>query len=130
MGDTQIKELLMLKMMAILLGLVFLAVGVLGFLPEYAPSGKLFNLFSATPQHNSMHLVVGFIAILCGLSSSTAAKVFFIFFGLAYAALAAHSFYHGEGILFGAFNVTKADTWLYTGIAAVFLFLGFKLKRS
>lgn len=119
----------MLKVLAILSGLVFIIIGILGFLPDYAPAGKLFGLFSVNLEHNIVHLATGVIALLCGFSSSTASKAFFIIFGLVYAAVAAAGFYFGEGLLFNTIAINTADNWLHTGIALVSLYFGFFLRR-
>jgi hypothetical protein len=123
------KGVIMLKVLAILFGIVFVAIGVLGFLPQYAPAGKLFNLFSVNPAHNLIHLATGAIAILCGFSSTSAARFFFIIFGLVYAAVAGLGFYQGGDNLFGMIAINKADNWLHAGIAVISLYLGFFVNR-
>lgn len=119
----------MLKVLAILFGLVMIIVGILGFLPEYTPGGLLFGIFAVNLQHNIIHLATGVVALLCGFASSTAAKTFFILFGLVYAAVAGLGFYYGEGMLFNLVSINNADNWLHTAIAAVSLYFGFFLPN-
>lgn len=118
----------MLKVLAILFGLVFVILGIVGFLPQYAPEGKLFNLFAINTPHNLIHLATGVIAVLCGFSSSRASKIFFIVFGLVYAGVAALGFYHGGNMLFDMIAINTADNWLHAGIAAISLYFGFFLQ--
>ena len=118
----------MLKVFAILFGLVFLIVGILGFIPDYTPGGNLFGLFTVNAAHNIIHLASGLIALLCGFSSSSASKMFFIIFGIVYGLVALLGFYYGEGLLFKLVAINQADNWLHTGIAAVCLYLGFFVR--
>jgi hypothetical protein len=123
-GDT------MLRTLAILFGLVLAALGIIGFIPKYITDGKIFNIFLINFEHNVTHLASGVIAILCGLSSGFAAKMFFIIFGVIYGFLAVLGFMqgHGEVMLFEMIAVNMADNWLHTGIAAVSLLIGFGFK--
>jgi hypothetical protein len=120
----------MLKFLAIFFGLLMVAVGILGFLPDYAPGGKLFGIFSVNPMHNVIHVVTGIAALVCGLASSMASKVFFILFGLIYAAVAVLGFIQGEGNLYGMIAINQADNWLHTGIALASLYFGLFLKSK
>lgn len=115
----------MLRTLAILFGVIFVIVGILGFLPDFTPQGKLLGLFEVNTMHNIVHIATGVIALLAGLSGSSSAKFFFIIFGLVYAAIAAWGFYSGESMLFGLIANNTADNWLHTGIAAVSLYIGF-----
>jgi hypothetical protein len=119
----------MLKVLAILFGILLLIVGIIGYIPEYTKDGHLFGLFAVNSFHNIVHIASGVIGILCGLSSSTAAKAFFIIFGLIYAAVAFLGFYYGEGLLFGWIMINTADNWLHVGIAAISLYFGLFLRR-
>lgn len=120
----------MLKFLAIFFGLLMIAVGILGFLPDYAPGGKLFGIFSVNPMHNIIHIGTGVAALICGLASSLAAKVFFIIFGLVYAAIAVLGFMQGEGALLGIIAINQADNWLHAGIALLSLYFGLFLKSK
>jgi hypothetical protein len=84
----------MLKVLAILFGLIMITMGILGFLPEYAPGGLLLGIFSASLIHNAIRIGIGLIAILCGFSSYQASKWFFIIFVLATDAAAVFGLYY------------------------------------
>jgi len=119
----------MLRTLAILFGIVFIIVGVLGFLPTFVVDGKLFELFQINFEHNILHLVSGILALLCGLSSRFSSKIFFIIFGVVYAFLAALGFMQGEGVLFEMIAINMADNWLNAGVAALSLLIGFGFKQ-
>lgn len=115
----------MLKALAILSGIIFLALGVLGFVPSANPNGLLLGYFAVNTAHNFVHLLTGVIALFVGLSSEIASLWFFRIFGIVYALVAAHGFIHGDEPILGVIANNQADTWLHTGIAAVSLLLGF-----
>lgn len=118
----------MLKILAILFGLAFIVSGILGFLPDFTPNGKLLTLFLVNPMHNIFHLVSGIVALVCGLTSSLAAKLFFIIFGVIYAIVAVLGFMMGSGMLFDQIAINGADNWLHAITAAVSLYFGLFLK--
>lgn len=115
----------MLRALAIIFGIVFLAIGVLGFIPSVTPNGLLLDYFLVNSAHNIVHLLTGAVALFAGLSGAVASLWFFRIFGLIYAAVAAHGFiYHDQPVL-GLIANNAADTWLHTGVAVVSLLIGF-----
>lgn len=120
----------MLKILAILFGLSMIAIGILGFLPDYTPQGLLLGVFLLNPVHNLFHLVTGFIALICGLTSGIASKIFFILFGLVFTAVAVLGFMQGEGNLFNVMAINQADNFLNAGFAAFSLFVGLFLDSK
>jgi Domain of unknown function (DUF4383) len=119
----------MLKILAILFGLVLIVIGILGFLPDFTPGGKLFGYFLVNPLHNILHLLTGIVALVCGLTSGLASKVFFICFGLIYAAIAVLGFMMGQGQLFDLIAINQADNYLHAGIAILSLYFGLFLSK-
>lgn len=119
----------MLKLLAILFGLIMIVVGILGFLPDFAPNGLLLGLFAVNPMHNMVHLLTGLVALVCGLSNNFAAKIFFIAFGIVYALVAILGFAQGPGDLYGM-AINQADNWLHSAIALVCLYLGFFVRSK
>lgn len=119
----------MLKLLAILFGLIMIVVGILGFLPDFTPNGELFGIFQVNPMHNVVHLLTGLVALVCGLSNALASKIFFILFGLVYGAVAILGFMQGDGLLYGM-AINQADNWLHTGIALFSLYVGLFLKNK
>ena len=58
----------MVKTMAVLFGVVFLLVGILGFVPAVTKDEMLLGIFHVNTAHNAVHLLSGVVALLCGLS--------------------------------------------------------------
>jgi hypothetical protein len=57
----------MVKSAAILFGIVFLVIGILGFVPAATPAnGMLLGIFHVNTAHNIAHLASGVVFLLCG----------------------------------------------------------------
>jgi uncharacterized protein DUF4383 len=116
----------MVKTVAVLFGVVFLLVGILGFVPAVTKDEMLLGIFHVNTAHNAVHLLSGVVALLCGMSGVCASRWYFRIFGLVYAAVAVMGFMAGgDTMLLGLISNNMADTWLHVGIAAVSLLLGF-----
>ncbi len=118
----------MLKTAAILFGVVFLAVGVLGFVPGITNNEMLLGIFHVNAAHNFVHLLSGAVALWTGLSSVAYARLYFRVFGVVYALVAVLGFSAGDGMLLGLISNNMPDTWLHVAIAVVALTLGFAVK--
>jgi uncharacterized protein DUF4383 len=115
----------MAKTLALLFGVVFLLIGILGFVPAVAPNEMLLNIFHVNPAHNAVHLLTGVIALVAGMAGVGASKTFFKIFGVVYGLVAVLGFVVGDGMLLGLISNNAADTWLHVGIAVVSLIIGF-----
>jgi Domain of unknown function (DUF4383) len=126
----------MVKTAAILFGLVFLVVGLCGFVPsvttpmEGMDGGMLLGIFHVNTAHNIVHLASGAVFLLCGLAGAGPSRTFFKIFGLVYALVAILGFMKGDGMLLGMVANNRADVWLHVGLAVVMLYLGFGTKAS
>jgi hypothetical protein len=115
----------MLKTLAVIFGVVFLLIGILGFVPSMAPDQMLLGIFHVNAAHNAVHLLTGAVALFCGMASVAASKTFFRIFGVVYGLVAILGFVVGDGMLLGLISNNVADTWLHVAIAVVSLILGF-----
>ena len=119
-----------LKTIAVIFGVIFVAVGALGWIPAVNPGGKLLGLFDVNVAHNLVHLATGIVAIVVGMMSDKASKLFFQVFGVIYALVAVLGFVSGDQPLLGIVNNNAADTWLHVVIAVVALYVGFGMKAE
>ena len=115
----------MVKTAAVLFGVVFLLVGILGFVPAVTKDEMLLGIFHVNAAHNVVHLLSGAVALFAGMTSLGAARIYFRIFGLVYGLVAVMGFFVGDGMLLGLISNNTADTWLHVVIAAVSLLLGF-----
>ncbi len=99
---------------ATVLGVVFLAIGILGFFT----SGILW-VFGVNALHNVVHLVSGVVLLWAGLATAPTKQVNTAF-GVIYGLIGIIGFF---GVL-GFLNVNTADNWLHLVIGIVTLAIG------
>lgn len=114
-----------MKRLAIIAGVIFLIVGIAGFIPALCPNGMLFGIFAVDTMHNIVHLATGAVAIALGLASESAARNFFRVFGIVYALVTVMGFVAGRDGQVMGMAMNMADHFLHLAIAAVSLYLGF-----
>ncbi len=121
------------KTAAILLGLVFLAVGILGYAVHNPIVGPMAAdgtspIFLTNHLHDIIHAASGLLLLLgafTGLGSSLALRVV----GLVYAVVAVCGFVMKDDMVFGiAMNMN--DRWLHVGLAVIILACGFLLPSE
>lgn len=120
----------MLKKAAITFGIVFIVIGVLGFVPAATPNGMLLGVFHVNAAHNVVHLLSGAVALWAGYTSVAASRLYFRIFGVVYALVAVLGFVVDDGMILGLITNNTADTWLHVAIAVVALALGFGVKEG
>ena len=131
----------MVRSFALIIGIVYLLVGIMGFIPSFvsppngpdlavdANHGRLLGLFPINLTHNIVHLAIG----LWGLASyrSFSGSVGFAR-GLAvlYAGLAVMGLIPGLKTMFGLAPLHGNDVWLHAGTAALAAYFGWAAARS
>jgi hypothetical protein len=121
------KERSMLQNAALLIGLAFLLVGILGFIPgitEDAPGdfagedseGSLFGVFQVSILHNLVHLLFG-VAGLALARTWEGASNFLLWGGVAYLGL----FVLGLLGVMDWLPADDTDDWLHLGLAVLML---------
>ncbi len=118
----------MLRILAIVVGIIFIGFGVLGFIPEFTPDGKLLTLFKVNFEQNMLHIISGVTALLCGLSSGFSSKMFFIIGGITYGFLGLYGLYVNQDMLFEMIANNQANNFLHLGTGLFLSLIGFGLK--
>lgn len=120
---------------AFVLGVVFLIVGVVGYIPNaligHLPDGRP-ALFWTNQMHNLVHIVSG-IFLLLGVYSSLGPSLALKILGIVYAIIAVAGFVlmkGGDGLLFGTIAMNMMDHWLHVALAIIILAAGFGLPRT
>lgn len=120
----------MLKRAALVFGALFLGAGILGFVPAVAPPtddgdmALLFGIFAVNGFHNVVHILSGIVALLVGMRSEAASRIYFRAFGVVYALVALAGIFVGHGHLMGMAH-NMPDVVLHAIIAIAALYLGF-----
>jgi hypothetical protein len=117
----------MLRRYALVLGVILVLLGLLGFVPAIAPDGYLFGVFAVNAAHNLVHIIAGLIGIWAGISNAPRASLGYawfvlILFGLLM--LMGFIFIPTEGMLLGFVRYNVADSLLHllislSGLAAI-----------
>ena len=106
------------------LGAVFVAVGVLGFVPLLTPNGNLLGLFPVNAIHNLVHIALGVWGLVSGGAFSGA---LFYLRGLTiiYGLLAILGLFPATNTLFGLAPIHGADVALHAVLALIAAYCGF-----
>ena len=118
------------KSAAIAFGVLFLIVGVLGFVPN--PIVSLTGMFQVNDLHNLFHIGVGIILLMGAYAGAGAfgPGMALRFCGAVYAILAVMGFFLPGNLIFGMIAMNMADHWLHATLAVVLLLAGFVLAPS
>ena len=123
---------------ALVFAIVFLVIGVAGYIPALAPANKdgqlLLSVFQINTVQSLIHLLTAAAATVAFLGGSYYAATYFKVFGVVYAAVAlwglpglTGTF---NGVLFGLIHVNLATELLHIAIAVVSLYAGFAIKNT
>lgn len=100
----------MAKTLSVVLGVVFLAVGALGFFQD-----PILGRFDVDLEHNIVHLVTG--VILVAVPGAAALRAL----GIVYLVVTVLGFIMGPGELLGLVSVNGHDNWLHLALTVVLL---------
>lgn len=118
------------KNAAMVLGLIFVIVGALGFAPSNPVVGAD-GIFVANATHNWIHVGSG-IVLLIGAYSALTPSLALKIVGIVYAVVAILGFVlpMDNGMMFGMIAMNTADKWLHVVLALVLLYAGFGLAAE
>lgn len=114
----------MAKKLVTILGVVFLLIGVLGFVPGLTPDGHLLGIFAVDGIHNVVHLLSGILAVAIAGRSEASAKSFAKVFGIVYGLVALLGII-APGTTNMIMHVNSADNMLHVFLSVVFLVVGY-----
>ena len=115
------------KSLSILTGIIFLAVGLLGFTDNPIIGAGHHALFHTDGLHNAVHLISGALFLFFAFARTESVSIFMKVFGAVYFILGVLGFLvfgmDGEGKLLGFLHVNGADNFLHMGLGLlIFLF--------
>jgi hypothetical protein len=127
--------------MALVFGVVFALVGVLGFFPSppdpAAPPltvahghGMLLGLFPVNTLHNIAHLLFGVLGIAAARGILMSARAYFQMVAVAYALLVILGLIPATQTTFGLMPLWGNDVWLHALLAAAAAYFGFATPVS
>ena len=132
---------MLVRRFALVAGLVYLAVGLLGFVPglvqpPHAPReliveggyGRLLGIFPVNHVHNLVHLLIGAWGVVA-YRSFGAARIFSKGLAGLYGVLAVLGLIPATETLFGLAPLYGHDVWLHAGTALLAAYFGFAPAR-
>lgn len=120
----------MAKKYVLVLGVVLVLIGILGFFNAFTTDGQLLGIFAVDTPHNIIHLASGLVALAAVGVGETYARIYAQVFGIIYALVTILGFMVGTGELLGLVHVNQADNVLHLLIAASALYVGFSNGKS
>ena len=120
----------MAKTLAMVFGVVFVLVGLLGFVPN--PLVGVDGIFETDLLHNLVHLLFGVILVVVAMKSAAQSALWLTILGAVYLVLAALGFVMtGEDeMLLGLVHANVADHWLHVVLGVVLVAAGVLGKKG
>jgi hypothetical protein len=115
----------MAKKLAIVFGIVFVLIGLLGFInnPIVGPQG----FFVTDAIHNVVHLIIGIVLLVASRSGNRTSALWLKVFGIVYLVLFIDGLIEKDSLL-GFITQNTNDTWLHLVLGIVLLAAGFLAK--
>lgn len=116
------------KTVALVFGIVFLLIGILGFVPALTPGMALLGLFMVNGVHSIVHLLFGVLGIAAAFTGmerlyNRAGGIIYLLIGvLGFVPVLAPG-----GMLLGLVMINLADNILHLAIGAILASVGFAL---
>jgi hypothetical protein len=121
------------KSASVLLGVIFIAVGLLGFVPNPIIANSEDAIFHADAVHSSVHIVSGILFIIFALAIPSRVALFMKVFGVVYFLLGVLGLFSigssGMTRLLGFLHVNGPDNYLHIALGAI-IFLASTLRPA
>jgi hypothetical protein len=108
-----------------ILGIILVALGALGFVTPLAPGGNLFGVLAIGTMHNLTYLVCGILALAAVAGGGTYPKLYAKVFGVVFGLFTIIGFMISDGEVLGLLNVNQAGNIFHLLIAVSALYVGF-----
>ena len=117
----------MVKKFTLVLGVVLLAVGVLGVLT--GGHDHTLIIFGINLTHNAVHVLSGAVALAAAMGGDKYAKLYCLIFGAVYGLVTVAGFLSIAPAV-SLLNLNMADNVLHLAISGACLFVGFQAKTA
>ena len=124
------------RTVALVFGIVFLLVGLLGFVPALTPGGALLGLFMVNGLHSIVHLLFGVLGIAAAFTgysrvyNKVGGVIYLVLAVIGFIALLGVSALAPNGMLLGLVMINMADNFLHLVLGLVLAYVGFAVNSS
>lgn len=116
------------KTASLIIGITFILVGLLGFIPNPIVGDDHNAIFHADAVHNMVHIVSGILFLMIAFAAPSKAALFLKVFGIVYLLLGIIGLFtigsEGMTILLGFLPINGADNYLHIGLGIVIFLAG------
>lgn len=116
---------------ALVVGIIFTLVGLLGFIPALVPGGNELGIFAVNILHSIVHLLIGVLGIAAAYTGFS--KLYNQVIGVVYLLLAILGFIPAlvfNGLLIGLVSINLADNLLHLVVGIAAIYVGFFIAST
>lgn len=111
---------------ALVVGVVFILVGLLGFVPALVPGGAVLGIFAVNVLHSIVHLLIGVLGVAAAYTGFS--RLYNRVIGIVYLLLAILGFIpalYFSNALLGLIPINLADNLLHLIVGLAAIYVGF-----
>ena len=116
------------KTAALAIGIIFIVVGLLGFIDNPIVGSSENAIFHADTVHNMVHIISGVLFVLVAMAAPASASTFMVIFGIVYLAIGILGLTsvgeEGMAKVLGFLHVNAADNYLHIALGIVIALAG------
>jgi len=116
------------KTAALAIGIIFIVVGLLGFIDNPIVGSSENAIFHADTVHNMVHIISGVLFVLVAVSAPASASTFMVIFGIVYLAIGILGMTsvgeEGMAKVLGFLHVNAADNYLHIALGIAIALAG------
>jgi hypothetical protein len=116
------------KSAALAIGVIFIAVGLLGFIDNPIVGSSEKAIFHADTVHNMVHIISGVLFVLVAMAAPASAATVMVIFGIVYLAIGilgiSSAGEEGMAKVLGFLHVNAADNYLHIALGIVIALAG------
>jgi len=121
------------KTAALIIGVIFIAVGLLGFIDNPIIANSDQAIFHADRTHSLVHIVSGVLFVLIAMAAPASAGTFLVLFGIVYLVIGILGVTSigdaGMTKVLGFLHVNAADNYLHIALGIVIAVAGLATRR-
>ncbi|SRR5579875_3516434 len=121
------------RAVAYIFGIIFIVVGIYGFIPLVTPHGALFGIFMVNGLHSIVHILLGILGVAVAVINRE--QIYTLYnkgIGIAYMLIGILGFIPPlvpRGLLIGLIMINTADNFLHIAIGLTLALVGFLVQE-